>query len=143
MANPENIKFRLGVNGLNRPLTYEELDSNFSELKDIIVAYNDFYDNEYTLREVYISSETSVSIDSSQTNSYVIETTQPTSITLENAPLNITKELWIRVINPVNAIWTTTIKWQKDYFFEIESSFALYHLVWIGGEWHGNVHTTG
>jgi len=44
MSNASNITIRADV---NRPVTYEELDANFSELKFVISEYNDFYNNIY------------------------------------------------------------------------------------------------
>ena len=44
-ANSTNVSIR---SVLNRPLLYEELDANFSELVLIIDDYQDFYANEYT-----------------------------------------------------------------------------------------------
>lgn len=42
-ANANNISFRQGLDGLGRPLTYEELDTNFQELKKIILDTQDQY----------------------------------------------------------------------------------------------------
>ena len=40
-ANENNVSFRQGVGGLDRPLTYEELDENFRQLRDVILDTQD------------------------------------------------------------------------------------------------------
>lgn len=54
MADSNNVTLRLPVNGgVDRPITYEELDKNFLELKYIIDEYNhfvQFYTNDIHFR---------------------------------------------------------------------------------------------
>jgi len=60
MSTSSNVTIRLPENGgVDRPITYEELDSNFLELKTLIDEYNAFLQNDTPLYQSRIHFEMS------------------------------------------------------------------------------------
>lgn len=142
MATVDNVTLR-GGEGVNRPLSYEELDNNFKELINIINDYNSFYNNEFTQPTTILTGVSGiVDLNISESKQYVIEMTGETTITFSGQRQDVLSEVWLEA-KPPSLLTFDNVLLDQSYFLEPGTNYILYHLVWIDNSWKAKVHITG